>query len=185
LKFCKRDGVLTGFRSNGLPFGKGRDAAKLSLCALAAAVLLAGCGGGTTNDPPGDEQQSPKPNVMDAGVVFGGASGTTFVPFSSRTGVPPVAENADVAVRALIANDTLGQPIQRVWMTLPDAPDFTQTLSFQPSGAPDQASYTYTTGTVRLPLAAGPHKIVLHALDSGNDEGTGEFTVQVSAPAGQ
>ena len=121
---------------------------------------------------------------MDAGIVFGGASGTTFVPFSAPNGVPPLPAHSDLAVRALIANDTFGQPIQRVWMTLPEAPEFMQTLSFQPSAAPEQATYTYTTGTIRLPFASGTHRIVLHAIDSGNDEGTAEYTVQIS-PVGQ
>jgi hypothetical protein len=151
---------------------------------LLGSMLVAGCGGGgSTNNPPGGDKQAPKPNVMDAGVVFGGASGTTFVPFSSRTGVPALTENADVAMRAMIANDTFGEPIQRVWLTLPDAPDFNQPLTFQPSASADQASYTYTTGTIQLPLAVGSHQIVVHAVDSGNDEGTGTFTVQVSATA--
>jgi hypothetical protein len=117
---------------------------------------------------------------MDAGVVFGGASGATFVPFSARNGVPPIPANSDIAVRALIANDTFGEPIRRVWLTLPGAPEGEQALTFQPAGAPDQAPYTYTTGTIRLPFESGTHTIVLHALDSGNDEGTKTFTVQIA-----
>lgn len=153
----------------------------------AAGILLsvfAGCGGDATNSPPGDNQQAPRPNVMDAGVVFGGASGAQFVPFSARGGVPPIPANSDIAIRAMIANDTFGQPIQRVWMTLPDAPEFMQDLTFQPSQTPGQASYTYTTGTIRLPFDSGARRIVIHALDSGNDEGTKEFTVQIDPGGG-
>lgn len=146
-------------------------------------ALLAGCGGDVTHDPPGDNQQVAAPSVMDAGIVFGGASGAQFVPFSAKGGVPPIPANSDLAIRALIANDTFGQPIQRVWMTLPEAPEFMQTLSFQPGSSPDQAPYTYTTGTIQLPFTSGSHKVILHAVDSGNDEGTSEYTVTITPTA--
>jgi hypothetical protein len=149
-----------------------------------ASLTLAGCGGGGTSLPPVDPgRQSKTPAVLDAGIQVEGASGPTFTPFSSRTGVPPVAANSPVMLRASITNDTFGEPITKVWMTLPDAPDFTWPFQFDAATQPAEAiPYTYSSGSLALPLGPGAHQVIIYAQDSGNDIGQTTFTVQVAAP---
>jgi hypothetical protein len=128
-------------------------------------------------------RQTTAPAVLDAGVEVTGAAGPAFTPFSSRTGVPPVVADSTVTIRAMLANDTFGQPISKVWMTIPDVPDFTWPFKFEAVTVPPEAlTYTYSSGPLALPLAPGSHKIVVHAQDSGNDVGQTEFTVQIAAP---
>jgi hypothetical protein len=124
------------------------------------------------------------PAVLDAGVEVQGANGPTFTPFSSRTGVPPIPADSPVTIRAMLANDTFGEPITKAWMTLPDAPDFTWPFKFEAVTQPASAlTYTYSSGPLSLPLEPGSHKVIVYAQDSGNDIGQTQFTVQIAAPA--
>ena len=141
---------------NGERTINGSSSIKFLPLSILTAALLAGCGGGDGGGSQvPDEQQSRTPNVMDAGIVVGAAGTPAFTSFSAKGGVPPVPEGEEIVLRALIANDTFGQPIRNVWMTLPDVPAYQQPLTFAPSQDPEQFPYTYTTGPVRLPLAPG------------------------------